>query len=158
MGVVQMVTSTQLIAVGVGSMPVEMGARGEAVELLGIHTSITQVFDISGFYLATALSSNPAWYPTPPIVTTQGLLEDKSVYGVGVILGQTITTVGAKAFTLPIIPLYGIVRPRRQILVWSFQLSGGPVTFRVEIYYRPVKLGKEDLDSLNLKYGKYRRS
>ncbi len=157
MGVVQMVNYARLISAGQESMPVEMGARGEAVELLGIHTAITEVTNTSSFQLVTALCSNPAFYPTPPIGSTQALLEDKSMYGVGVIQGQTMTAVAAKVFILPIIPLYGIVRPRRQILVWSLA-AGAAVVFRIEIFYRPVKLGKEDLDSLNLKYGKYRRS
>ena len=141
------------------SVVFEIGARGVAVELIAIH------YQFSGGWLPDAnrqlfigLSSNPVHQQTPPVSIDQFLV-DRAVYGIGYHhFLQVLTVEGARTILLEtlVIPLYGLVRPRRQILV-ATGASGGAIQMRAEVYYRPTSLSRVDLDTLNLKYGKYRR-
>jgi len=139
-----------------GAAPVEMGARGEAVELWGLHLITGEMAVVVSQSLMVALSSNPRHELTPPGGEDAFVL-DPALYGMALVRKSTHTNVGEISIPQAFVPLYGIVRPRRQILVWSFIRPAANVVFRVEIYYRPVSLNKPDLDALNLKYGKYRR-
>ena len=139
-----------------GGAPIEMGARGEAVELWGLHLIIGEMAVIISQSLMVALSSNPRHELTPP-GSEDAFVIDPALYGMAMSRKTSHTNVGEIYVPQNFVPLYGIVRPRRQILVWSFIRPAANVVFRVEIYYRPVSLNKADLDTLNLKYGKYRR-
>ena len=140
-----------------GSAVVEIGARGEAVEILGIHFGIEQFVSNATQVLHIGLSTNPSHELTPPVSTT-AFLTDKAIYGsMDLSNAEVVGAAGIWQATVStnVIPLYGIIRPRRQILVWRMEGPGVPI--RSEIYYRPLNLNKTDLDALNLKYGKYRR-
>ena len=156
-GKLQMVAFSRNIAADdFGGSPVEMGARGEAVELWGLHLVIGEMAVVVSQSLMVALSSNPRHELTPP-GSEDAFIVDPALYGMAMARKTTHTNVGEISIPQSFVPLYGMVRPRRQIVVWSFIRPSATVVFRVEIYYRPVSLGKEDLNALNLKYGKYRR-
>ena len=159
-GNVQVSTFFATVATGqVVSQVVEMGAKGQAVELLGIHTSFFQMRANSIARISTALSTNPEHLLAPPTSVVE-MLRAKSLYGLSITGHETALVVEGgndQSWTSIIIPLYGIIRPRRQILILG--QSGGVAgnEFKVEVYYRPSELSKVELDALNLKYGKYRR-
>lgn len=133
-----------------GSAPIEMGAKGFAVELFAAHYFVENA--VGAFNSHFALSSNPEHELTPP-PTTNDFLSDPAIYGHS---GSEIASTFLTSMTR-IIPLYGIIRPRRQILVWVWDTATATNFIRAEIYYRLIELGKTELDTLNLKYGKYRR-
>ena len=138
------------------SLVVEMGARGEAVEMIALHISISAILpSTTQRSIVVALSTDPSHEVVPPVARI-AMFSLKALYGFSSGFWQVGASGGARSST-EIIPLYGLVRPRRQILVWAWVGITEEQTFRVEIYYRPVSLNKEDLDALNLKYGKYRR-
>ena len=142
-------------------VPIEMGARGEAVELWAIHHSIERLPSSStSLVLYSGLSSNPE-LEGPIVPTLRPFIADKSIYGLSAQTWEVDIGIGGVVLNYQrtqIIPLYGIVRPRRQI--WVFLHTTVPDIsgeIRIEVYYRPISLNKTDLDALNLKFGKYRR-
>lgn len=140
------------------SLVIDVGARGQAVELLAIHYNFRQFNANETQYLLIALSSNPEHELVIP-ATAALFLSDASSYGFLALNHlETVGAAGVWQVLLPVIvvPLYGLVRPRRQILMWRFA-GDSSLSLRADIYYRPVSLNKTELDSLNLKYGKYRR-
>ncbi len=160
-GKVQIVRRSLVIPTGARpiSTPVEMGAKGEAVELLGIHTSLFNFSSLDTFTLITALSFNPSHEQLTP-TDRIAMIADPALYGTSLSFkSEDLTVEGGRVYeqNTQIIPLYGLVRPRRQILVVLYTSIGATGHIRIEIYYRPIRLSKVDLDSLNLKFGKYRR-
>ena len=149
---------TTLAASDFRSTVLEMGARGEAVELIGINFSIESFPAAEQQFMAVGLSSNPTHGDSPPS-SLPAIMENKAIYAL--FMARHTEFVGAAgvwqtSIETKVIPLFGLIRPRRQILVWGF--GGDSVSaFRAEVFYRPVSLGKTELDTLNLKYGKYRR-
>lgn len=143
------------------SMVFNLGGRGNAVKLHGIHYTIDYFVVGSPCYLAFALSSNPAHELTPP--PTQGdVWEDPALYGLGSFLYSSDfggTDFGAAvAFRNIVIPLYGLIRPRRIIMVCQILHSNYDIRVRGELYYEPITLDTISLDTLDRKYGKYRRT
>ncbi|KKL79982.1 hypothetical protein LCGC14_2009390 [marine sediment metagenome] len=137
----------------------EMGSRGQAVRLFAVHYSWERLFSDSDSRLKVAMSTNPEHEISPPLTEPAWML-DKSLYAsfsggfdqdVRSDIGYTFNT-----WRTAVIPLYGIIRPRRQVLVGNYVSATG-MNFRAEIYYSVAELGKTELDTLNLKYGKYRR-
>lgn len=149
---------TLLAAADFRTTVLEMGARGEAIKLLGINFSIESFPAQESQFMAVGLSSNPSHIATPP-ASLPVIMADKAIYAL--FISRHTESVGAAGvwqtnIETKVIPLFGIIRPRRQVLVWGF--GGDSVSaFRAEVFYRPVSLGKTELDTLNLKYGKYRR-
>lgn len=143
-----------------GSAVIEIGAKGNAASLLGIHTSVSGLFVTDSLQLFFALSSNPAHELTPP-ATAAAFFNDPALYGSNAItsvLTAAGTTGRARALLVTLItPLYGLIRPRRQIIVFMFIHATNTLAIRAEIFYRPIQLNRTDLDTLDLKYGKYRR-
>ncbi|KKL81201.1 hypothetical protein LCGC14_1997140 [marine sediment metagenome] len=148
-----------LTSTGGAAFPFEAGARGEAVRLLAVHYSY-QPFPANGSYLIFAgLSSNPETSTAPP-ASFLAFLADKAIYGASAYsINEVVGAAGVWQVrtSTQVIPLYGIIRPRRQLVVVHMTI-GGIFEIKAEIYYQPVALGKTDLDALNLKYGKYRRT
>ncbi len=144
--------------VGSGAFAVEIGAKGEAAKLLAIHYSLQRVFPETGQRYQMALSSNPNHLLTQP-PTEIAMLTDKALYAFWAFTHEEI--VGAAGVwqaiqNTQVIPLYGLIRPRRQIFVFR-SFAETTTNLRIEIYYTPISLGKTELDTLDLKYGKYRR-
>lgn len=156
-GKVQVVSVTRLFGTNESNNAViEMGARGQAVELLGVHYTLSNLSAATSIGIEIGLSSNPENEGFPFIGSVTPNF-DPSVYGYWDYSILTLTGVGhVVREPQGIIPLYGLVRPRRQVLIFVF--NGGTAELRTEVYYRSVSLVKEDLDSLNLKFGKYRRT
>lgn len=149
-----------------GSRVIEFGARGNAVRLLAVHYSSDFFQANSSAYLSCALSEDPRHEVTPP--STQELFHEnaKALYGkYNWIHAQVIDAGAGEAYGVTgmlqtaVIPLYGIIRPRRQIFVYYWLHSTGPQTRLIaEVYYEPVSLDRTTLDTLDRKYGKYRRT
>lgn len=141
-------------------IPIEVGARGKAIQIWAVHHSIPQLHDadVGSEVWASALSSNPehapAGAPDLDVFMGSSAIYARSIYG----LEKIIT--GPKAYwtTTRIIPCYGIVRPRRQ--VWVLFLIGFKGSHRpsIEIYYSEIGGTREDIDAVDRKHGKYRRT
>ena len=152
------------IATNYGSAVVAMGGLGQAVRIYAVHYHLDYFKTEETFYFAAALSSNPLHEITPP--DDQDLFyEDEALYGFVSYVHSPYVAVGAgEAYGLSdhyksqIIPLYGIIRPRRQVLCWYHLASSAQSRIRAEIYYEPITLGKNDLETLDRKFGKYRRT
>jgi len=56
-----------------------------------------------------------------------------------------------------IIPLYGIIRPRRQVWVEYMVAHDGSNRTGIEIYYSEIDATRPQEAQVNYKYGKYRR-
>ena len=145
----------------VAGYPVEMGAVGDAVELIAIHYNVLALTHSSNLNLLMGLSSNPEHLLAPPADRVMFTV-DPALYGT-IINGWMRELVGesygvGREYNPVIIPLHGLVRPRRQIFVVSYYALVFSVFYRAEIYYRPKSVGKDELDSINRKYGLYRRT
>ncbi|KKL72562.1 hypothetical protein LCGC14_2083690 [marine sediment metagenome] len=159
-GKTQVVVVTQTLLPGTGfGKAFEMGARGQAVKLLAVHHSWGRVRAEAVLRSIIGISSNPEHATAVP-PNENAFLGEKSIYGL-VAFGYDVV-VGAPAvqqvtWVSAVIPLYGLIRPRRQLMVGRY---GGnfELTWRMEVYYVPLDMEKTELDTLNLKYGKYRRT
>lgn len=142
--------------------PIELGGRGRLVKLWSVHYSVSEINDdpttLDLWY--NALSSNPE-HQGDYIATTDAFFQDKALYGTAV-FGQRINksaTGGASRWVwTQIIPLHGLIRPRRQI--WVLFRNGWAewYQFGMEIYYSEIPMLPGDIITANRKYGKYRRS
>lgn len=148
----------------VAAIPVEMGGgEGNLVRLWACHWNIefTDTRDGPVFSFAGGgLSSNPE-HETGPGIGFQDFQSDKSIYARAIWIyahdGIGDTTSFA---TNKVIPLYGLVRPRRQLMMlvnlWGTleEFNG----FGLEVYYTPFSVPLDEREEVNRKYGKYRRS
>ena len=146
---------------GGGAVPLEFGAHGNAIKLLAVHYTLQNIFSGMPGQISVAISSNPAHDPNP-LLGVDYLNEQKSLYGFFrrdwelIIAGEAYGFMSM--YSTEIVPLYGLIRPRRQLLVWLFQNLTATINIRADIYYEPVILGKIQLDTLNRRFGKYRRT
>ena len=148
-----------MVSGAVQGNPVEIGARGQAIKLLGLSLSIADIIATAAYEFFFALSSNPEHELNPP-ATGNDRFTSRALYGtVFLQKAQNLQVEGGRVYenTTVVVPLHGIVRPRRQIAVSIFTQAGVTGRLRVEIYYQPQAISKVELDALNLKYGKYRR-
>ena len=143
------------------SMPFELGGRGNAVKLYGISYHIDYFVVASTCYLYFALSSNPTHELTPP-GNEDIFWADQALYGFAAKSMSSqfgAADYGAAAvLQSQYVPLYGIIRPRRIIFVAITLHLNYSIRTRAELYYEPVELGGIELDTLNRKYGRYRRT
>lgn len=145
------------------TVPFDAGARGEVIELIAVHYTFSNPDLVPG-RLAMGLFSNPSPAARAnPLVGLTYLRESPDVYG----FFQwdswvTVTAPGTGTVenftTTEIIPLYNLIRPRRQLLAISWGQGVVTIGLRVEIYYRPKSLPKHEIDLINRKYGLYRRT
>jgi len=144
-----------------GATPIEMGGRGDVVELIAVHYSMNIVNTPVLLQYALALSSDPEHELAPP-ATIEAILVDTSVYAVLAQIKALTTSATGYATTMEfntrIIPLHGIVRPRRQIFIMTYEGTVQPILARAELYYRPISVDKVTQDVINRRYGKYRRT
>lgn len=139
---------------------------GEAVSLLAVHWHLESAKNQTGDALfIAALSENPEHELDPPagVAELQGNL---SLYGMATWAHHiAIVTAGAdygyawedSVHTL-IIPLYGILRPKRQIAVFANVWHTGLTGIRGEIYYMAMSTPTDIVNAMNRRYGKYRRT
>ncbi|MBA7554137.1 hypothetical protein ES705_46749 [subsurface metagenome] len=142
-------------------IPINM--QGKAVRLWAVHYSIAVALGQTGSGLwVNALSSNPSHEGEQAALNLDYFVRSPDLYGTSAWIDRVIVWepagVGITRTSTKIIPLYGIIRPVRQI--WIVYLVGfvGSDRMICEIYYEPIELAKSDLDSLNRKYGRYRRT
>jgi len=138
------------------------GGEGNLVQIWACHWNIEILDKRSDFdsFLGLALSSNPEHLLAPPI-GFDGFQMDKALYARALWLQAHGGAGDTSAFTWnKVIPTYGLVRPRRQIMV-MFMLQGGiegATGLGLEVYYSPTEVPFTEREEINRKYGKYRRS
>ena len=145
------------------SLPVEfpIGIH-QVVSLLAIHWQLESMKNnaTSGLFVA-ALSENPEHELNPPIGVAE-LQGNLSLYGMATwmqIAGQGGSDWGwaTSSHTL-IIPLYGILRPKRQVAVFASIWHTGVTGVRGEIYYEEETPPSNIVEAINRRSGKFRRS
>lgn len=157
-----------------GSAPIEMGGgEGNLVRIWACHWAIELLKmpeeALSGdLFLGLALSSNPE-HELTPLEDFVDFQDNKALYA----RGQWTWNFRAFAFLqiegayasdrqaqtqTQIIPVYGLVRPRRQIFVWSLLAFTAAMGLTLEVYYTAFGATRTEREEVNRKYGKYRRS
>lgn len=143
-------------------IPIELGARGGLVQLWGIHHYLAQApvsTDYGGLW-ASALSSNPDHVGDIALGLDE-FIGSPALYGTMTVASGVSTTVtGAQSsrYWAMYTPLYGIVRPRRQVWVLYLVIHEGFHRMGIEVYYSEIEAGRVDEDAVNRKFGKYRRA
>lgn len=159
-----------------GSLPVELGGgEGNLVRIWACHWAIDFINLESDHgagidrLIGLGLSSNPE-HELTPLVDFQDFQRSQAVYaraqwvfnhrhsslqnGINWADNEDISV-----RTVPqLVPLYGLVRPRRQIMVWTLINGTARTGMRLEIYYTPFGATRTEREEVNRKYGKYRRS
>lgn len=157
-------------AVGTGSIPVEMGGgEGNLVRIWACHWGIEliKIADQNAHdsLYGLALSSNPE-HELTPLIGFIDYQENKALYARGQWSYNSLTRINginyasdlqAQAQT-QIIPCYGLVRPRRQLMVWMLAGLTASIGLRLEVYYTPFGAARNEREEVNRKYGKYRRT
>lgn len=146
------------------SIPVEFPVGiSEVVSLIAIHWHIEQVVGGGGAtgLLMAALSENPEHELTPPVGVAE-FQGNANLYGMATWLSISGVNGSDWAFGLSgttlIIPLYGILRPKRQVAVFANVWQTGFTGIRGEVYYVPVQPSRDVVDAISRRYGKYRRT
>ena len=159
-----------------GSLPVELGGgEGNLVRIWACHWTVELVKigvspTITDRFLGIALSSNPE-HELAPLIGFQDFQNNKALYAraLWTFNHQSVIVVNgldhayasdrtALLWQPKVVPAYGLVRPRRQIMVWDL-LNGGAVTgMGLEVYYTAFGATRTEREEVNRKYGKYRRS
>jgi hypothetical protein len=142
----------------VDSAVVEMGGgEGNLVELLAVHWHVESVQGGAAVLLVAGLSSNPEHELSPPADFIESM-QDPAVYGRASWTGQLHTS-GFDSQNGVVIPLYGLIRPRRQIMVFININDTTLTQFTGEVYYEPfTEPNRVDRERVNREFGKYRRS
>lgn len=148
-------------ALGYYSQVCRFGAS-DAVSILSMKASIEGL--TAGQILeAICLSRNPNHLDFPPgsIDGVADWATDEALYGRIYFIGdQTGTSTGNYARVNMIatceIDLHGIIVPSRQIAC-HIDLTSGSLGIVTEVYFKEVKLSRQEADLLNITWGKYRR-
>lgn len=143
-------------------IPVELGGRGGVVQMWGIHHYIDGNHGGASVHAiwASALSSNPD-HEGELALGLDDYFGSPAMYGTHVYSESQLYTPSGGASTIrhltAVIPLYGIIRPRRQIWVQYFVTFAGSNRSGIEIYYSEIDATRRQEAQVNYKYGKYRR-
>ncbi len=152
---------------GTGSFPVPIsfgvGRKDMAVRLIAAHYHISGLnSDIGAGAVVrwgACLSQNPDHENSPPTLTFANT--DSAVYALGQRLYSRQIAGAAGGWALIEdglhVPLYGLLRPFRQVLI-MYNSTNLTVKLAAEIFYAPVDLPLEDLNTLNRQKGSYRRT
>lgn len=145
-------------ASSVNAFAVELGGgEGNLVELLAVHWHIESVQATAAVLITAGLSSNPEHLATPP-ADFVAAMQDKAIYGRGVWTGAFVTS-GFDSQNGVVVPLYGLVRPRRQVGIVTIINAAAATQVTGEVYYNPfTETNTVERDRVNREYGKYRRS
>lgn len=146
------------------TVSIEMGGRGQVVELWGVNYIVHDVLAdaplLQGF--ACSLSSNPEYLRGGGPAAGYNFAEwgdDPSVYARWSWWFRRPAAAShydEELVTPTPLPMYGIVRPRRQVFLCG-ENGATKLKATVEVYYRPIHLAQADQDAVDRKYGKYRR-
>ncbi|GAI85755.1 unnamed protein product [marine sediment metagenome] len=137
------------------------GGEGNLVRLFGCHYGIEliNVAANADVLIQMGLCSDPETAPAGAGDFEQFII-NKSVYAKATLQSNHDGTGDSTATRWnKVIPCYGIVRPRRQVFVWSV-INGEVATgLWLEVWYEPFEeTNKVERDRVNREYGKYRRS
>ena len=132
-----MVMHNRVTSPDFGAQIVEMGGgEGNVVELLAVHWSFELWQSGSTSWISLAISSNPEHLLAPPI-DLAFFQADPALYGRATWIMRNNPPAALTATTL-VIPLYEMIRPRKQLFVWGL-INGDSLTGMTgELYYRPV--------------------
>jgi len=154
---------TRTTASSYTAIPVEFPIGiGQVVSLIAIHWHIETIHtDSTDGLIIAALSENPEHELNPPAGVAE-FQSDPDLYGTGTFL-STWTHAGTEgqsqtSFGTLVIPLYGILRPKRQVAVFAQIWAAAFLGIRGEIYYEPETPSAEIVNAINRRYGKYRRT
>ena len=142
--------------------PIEIGAKGKLVKIHGVHylSGYLETLESGTHHWATALSSNPE-HAGDLALGLDDFYGSPALYASHHWNYRVMTSDAGRAMMwdkTAIIPLYGLIRPSRQVWI-NYKIVRDPVDrWAVEIYYEDVEIGRVDQDAYNRKYGKYRRS
>lgn len=135
----------------------------EAVSLIAVHWTIERPLGaVQGEHLfLAALSENPEHELTPPVGVAE-MQGNLSLYGMASWLGVSSAVGDGRtqdtSIGTIIVPLYGILRPKRQIAVFGNVASTGVTGIRGEIYYTEERPPLEVVNAISRRSGKYRRT
>lgn len=141
-------------------LPIEVGGRGKVVQLWGAHYLLTNMDTALTFMqFVTGLSENPEHVLNPP-ASAIAMSQSRAVYGRAHWNAGWAGAAGTWNTLGMWVPLYGIIRPRRQVWV-MVGVQGESVQFNpvLELYYTPIDtLPRQVINAVNRSRGKYRRS
>lgn len=149
------VRDTSVFNVG---FPMELGGgEGNLVKLVAVHWHIESIQFTSAVLILAGISSNPEHELTPPF-DFDSFMQNKAIYGRGSWTAAALTS-GFDSQNGVVVPLYGLIRPRRQIMIVSVINSTAATRVTGEVYYEPfVETNRVERDRVNREFGKYRRS
>lgn len=143
-------------------IPIEFGGRGGVVQIWGIHHSVGRGHSVGSadIFWGSALSSNPDHEGELVAGDLDEFMGSAAIYGNYIMAERrNLTTTGGftALYGTAVIPLYGIIRPRKQI--WVIYIIGfvGSYRFNIEVYYSEIDATLKQEAQVNYKYGKYRR-
>lgn len=144
-------------------VPVQLGGRGKVVRMWAVHYHCYFIDpDSQTLDYRQALSENPEHLDRPPVLTAE-FAQDKALYGRAIwdselaFLPAAVTSERSRVSQL--VPLYGLIRPRRQVWVGIIVQGLKDISPCIEVYYSPVNdLPRPIIDTINRARGKYRRS
>lgn len=151
-------------AVAWEGIPIEMGGRGGVVQLWAAHYYTGQVDEVvnQNRIWATGLSSNPAHEGQHVLAfDIEEFFTSPAIYASMVHASHSRQlTSGSMTheFLTQVIPLYGLIRPRRQIWMQFEIKHDGSLRTGIEVYYSELEPPRVQEETVNRKYGKYRRS
>lgn len=144
------------------SIPVEFPVGlSDAVSLIAIHWHIESLLHTASSVLVMcALSENPEHEIAAPIGVAE-FQGNSDLYGMATWVGSFHSSVDgnsvARALGTIVVPLYGMLRPKRQVAVFA-NISGMLIGMRGEIYYEEETPSHQVVDAISRRYGKYRRT
>lgn len=145
------------------SLPVEFPIGvGQVVSLIAVHWHIETLKDTGGAAIfVAALSENPEHEAAPPGGVAE-LHGNQSLYGMATFVCIVQQNAINHAYGLycgtQVIPLYGLLRPKRQVAVFANVWAAGVTGIRGDIYYKEAQPSVALVDAINRRYGKYRRT
>lgn len=136
-------------------------AKSGLVAIIAVHYGIELVRTAANadILIQMGLSSNPE-HEDVGAGDFDEMTADKAVYGKATLqsnhdgAGDSTATRWSHE-----VPCYGLVRPRRQIWVWSILNETAATGLWVELWYLPFdEASAVEVDYINQTYGKYRRA
>lgn len=108
-------------------------------------------------YWAACLTMNPSHYRNP--LSQPTMFTNPASYALGADFRHGLALDPSRFYKLRTLDLelHGLLVPKRQILN-VYQSLGASVGFKCEILYEDIEANQDDIDAVNRKFGKYRRT
>jgi hypothetical protein len=137
------------------------GGDGNLVRIVAVHYFIENlaVDANADLLIQQGLSSNPE-HNDVGAGAFDVFPQDKAIYAKSAIISNHDGVLDSTATRwADRVPCYGLVRPRRQIWVWSILNGEAATGIWIEVWYEPFEeTNKVQRDRVNREFGKYRRS